>query len=331
MYFSVNTSYKIQMEKRYIFYHHGGSGNHGCEAIVRSVVKILGKHVELISFRPEDDYKYGLDKVVSSIHKVKEIGKSGVMRGYLYVMRHFFRNKKPDYKYQFKDVVNSKEKVAISIGGDLYCGEDTESLTYINKLVSKENVSVLLGCSIEPEKLKDSKIVDDMRRYHLISARESITYSALINAGVKENVILCADPAFQLDTIELPLPSGFEKENTVGINVSPLVIMREKQNGILMKTYDNLIQYIIDNTNYQMALIPHVVWQKKGCVKRHQNTVTTTICGIVLSLNSSFIFFMTLFGREIRKTHRLELKPFQSYFFSFSEGDMEMLLQILVP
>ena len=69
---------------------------------------------------------------------------------------------------------------------------------------------------------------------------------------------------------------------------------------------------------------------KKGCVKRHQKTVTTTICGIVLSLNSSFIFIMTLFGREIRKTHRLELKPFESYFISFSEGDMEVLLQILV-
>ncbi len=248
------------MDKKYIFYHHGGSGNHGCEAIVRSAVKILGKQVDLISFRPEDDFKYGLDKCVSSIYRVKEIGKSGLRRIYLYVMRHFFHNKKLDYKYQFKDAIKCKDKAMISIGGDLYCGKDTESLTYINKLVSKRNNSILLGCSIEPEKLKDKEIIDDMHRYHLIFARESITYNALINAGVKENVFLCADPAFQLDKIELPLPIGFEEGNTIGINVSPLVIMHETQGGILKKTYDNLIKYIIDNTNYQIALIPHVVW-----------------------------------------------------------------------
>ena len=249
------------MSKKYILYHHGGSGNHGCEAIVRSVTKILGRRTELISFRPDDDYKYGLDKVVNSVNKVKDIGRSGVMRGYLYVMRHLFRNKKPDYKYEFRDAVKSKDNVVISIGGDLYCGKDTESLTYLNRLISKRNISVLLGCSIEPEKLKNREIVEDMRRYDLISARESITYNALLNAGVQENVILCADPAFQLDKVELPLPDGFEEGNTIGINASPLVVMHEKQRGILKKTYEKLIEYIIQNTKYQIALIPHVVWQ----------------------------------------------------------------------
>lgn len=248
------------MNKKYIFYHHGGSGNHGCEAIVRSVVKILGKECDLISFRPEDDYKYGLDKVVSSIYKVKEIGKSGIHRIILYIARHFFHSKKLDYKYEFKDVVKSKNNILISIGGDLYCGKDTESLTYLNKIVSKHNTSILLGCSIEPEKLKDPKIVEDMKRYHLIFAREPVTYNALINAGVTKNVFLCADPAFQLDTLNVTLPEGFQEGNTIGINISPLIIMREKTTDIIKSAYDNLIEYIIENTNYQIALIPHVVW-----------------------------------------------------------------------
>lgn len=249
------------MKKKYIFYHHGGSGNHGCEAIVRSTVKILGKQAELISFRPEDDYKYGLDRVLFSIQKVREIGKTRLVRVLLYVARHFFKSKKLDYKYQFADAVNNKGNVLISIGGDLYCGKDTESLTYLNKLISKNNTSILLGCSIEPEKLKDPKIIDDMKRYHLISARETITYNALLSAGIRENVICCADPAFQLDKVELPLPEGFEEGNTVGINISPLVIKHEKHHGIIRTSYDNLIQHIIDNTDYQIALIPHVVWQ----------------------------------------------------------------------
>lgn len=248
------------MDNKYILYHHGGSGNHGCEAIVRSVVKIIGEKVDLVSFRPEDDWKYGLNNIGVSIHNVKNISSTVFFRVYLYVMRHIFNNNKPDYRFQFKDVVNCKDKVVISVGGDLYCGSDTESLTYLNKIISANNISILLGCSIEPEKMKDGQIVADMHRYHLISARESITYNALIAAGVVDNVILCADPAFQLDTVELPLPDRFIKGNTVGINISPLVISREREGGIIRKTYDNLIQYIIKNTGYQIALIPHVVW-----------------------------------------------------------------------
>ena len=153
------------MNKEYVLYHHGGSGNHGCEAIVRSFAKILGKQPQLISFRPEDDYKYGINMVVSSINKVREIRKSGFLRVILYISRHIFHNKKPDYKYEFLDVVKSKGKVLISIGGDLYCGKDTESLTYINKLIHRKNISILLGCSIEPDKFKNPEIINDMKRY----------------------------------------------------------------------------------------------------------------------------------------------------------------------
>ena len=56
------------MNSNFILYHHGGSGNHGCEAIVRSVVKILGKNVDLISFRPEEDWKFELNKIGVSIY-----------------------------------------------------------------------------------------------------------------------------------------------------------------------------------------------------------------------------------------------------------------------
>ena len=41
-------------------YAHGGSGNHGCEAIVRSTLKILNDvnvKKELFSTKPEEDQK----------------------------------------------------------------------------------------------------------------------------------------------------------------------------------------------------------------------------------------------------------------------------------
>ena len=54
------------MAKIYM-YAHGGSGNHGCEAIVRSTCDMLNNplwdEILLISSKTEEDIKYGLDKI----------------------------------------------------------------------------------------------------------------------------------------------------------------------------------------------------------------------------------------------------------------------------
>ena len=48
-------------------YAHGGSGNHGCEAIVRSTYDILNDlfphKMMLISSKPNEDEKYGLSEL----------------------------------------------------------------------------------------------------------------------------------------------------------------------------------------------------------------------------------------------------------------------------
>lgn len=56
------------------------------------------------------------------------------------------------------------------------------------------------------------------------------------------------------------MPEGFAIGNTVGINVSPMIQDNEKKPGITMECYRKLIRFIIDHTDMQIALIPHVVW-----------------------------------------------------------------------
>ena len=46
-------------------YFHGGSGNHGCEAIVRSTLGILGQDAVLHTSNIASDRAYGLDKVTA--------------------------------------------------------------------------------------------------------------------------------------------------------------------------------------------------------------------------------------------------------------------------
>lgn len=41
-----------------VLYPHGGSGNHGCEAIVRSTCKITQADITLFSASPEEDKKW---------------------------------------------------------------------------------------------------------------------------------------------------------------------------------------------------------------------------------------------------------------------------------
>ena len=48
--------------KDIIMYGHSGSGNHGCEAIIRSTMKVLQQQCVVYSNSPEQDKKYGINE-----------------------------------------------------------------------------------------------------------------------------------------------------------------------------------------------------------------------------------------------------------------------------
>lgn len=49
--------------KNIFLYTHGGSANHGCEALVRSTIKILSPNIVTIySKNPQEDVLYGLNQ-----------------------------------------------------------------------------------------------------------------------------------------------------------------------------------------------------------------------------------------------------------------------------
>jgi polysaccharide pyruvyl transferase WcaK-like protein len=55
-----------------------------------------------------------------------------------------------------------------------------------------------------------------------------------------------------------PYPSEIEY---VGINVSPLVIKQETSHDVLINSFVRLIKYIIEETDYGVLLLPHVIWK----------------------------------------------------------------------
>lgn len=241
-------------------YYHGGCLNHGCEAIVRSSKKIINKDMILYTRDITSDKKYNLNRVVSLAEDTNDSIRKNSMKYFMAAIHHKFSH--TDYlfiKYQrenfFKDV--KKNDLYLSIGGDNYCYEGKDILKFYNQIIHKKGgKTVLWGCSFEPKDM-NHEIEKDIALYDYIITRESLSYEVL--KKVNPNISLIPDPAFQLDKVELPLPKKFLEKNTVGINVSPLIMACEKNQGITYINYKRLVEYIINNTNMNIALIPHVV------------------------------------------------------------------------
>ncbi|HHX72288.1 MAG TPA: polysaccharide pyruvyl transferase family protein [Clostridiales bacterium] len=250
----------------FTLYANGSSKNHGCEAIWRSTLSILElseNEIFYLSPNPEDEVLYG-NPVPSDRLIAANIKRSFVVRAVNKVSSKLIgRGLIPEkFDTSFYEKPFSQSAVALSCGGDNYCyGKAPLWLAAANRKAAEMGVpTVLWGCSVEPSVLKDPAIVRDLQSYALICARESLTYEALLAAGVDKNTHLYPDPAFCLGAEEGPLPEGFVPGNTVGINVSPLILRLEKDKGTALSNFRALISHILQNTDMHIALIPHVVW-----------------------------------------------------------------------
>lgn len=247
-----------------VMYLHGGSGNHGCEAIINSTCQMTAEIPKLlVTNREREDRRYSLEPLCDILEE-RKIEEHFFAHVWYYVWRKVFRDPESFMRYRFHEVMGKElAPLYLSVGGDMYCYElsKKEAITANSAFCHAGAKTVLWGCSLEPELLKDPKVVEDMRRYTLITARESITAQALAAAGITENVKQYPDPAFSLVPEETKLPSGFAVGNTIGINISPMILQHESKNGITIENYRKLMDYILEKTDCHIALIPHVIWK----------------------------------------------------------------------
>ena len=288
---------EINLNRPIILYMHAGSGNHGCEAIANTTVKLIAHKREMDGFdtslpviivtnSAEEDRKYTLGQLeqqgLCTIVEENHIDRNFWHHLGYYIYRRLTGDRESFLRYRFKDAFakydeltsscgewdKSVKPLAVSIGGDNYCyPEMVPDLILAHNVFIKRGFDTLLwGCSIEPDSLEDKNFAADMKAFDAIYARESITYNALVAAGVStDKLVMREDPAFSLAIAE---PSdydskkkeGFIPGKTIGINLSPMVQDREQSRGITMKNYRNFIDYVIKETDYNIALIPHVVW-----------------------------------------------------------------------
>ena len=270
-------------------YMHAGSGNHGCEAIVDSLVRMMPlDSFALMTNSAEEDERYLPAEVKARIRILEEqhLQEHKAAHIMYYAYRKVTGDGESFLRYRYRPLTGKgAPKLAVSIGGDNYCYSNmTKDLMTANAMFNRQGTAtVLLGCSIEPKLLGAEKsggteaaqeahrLAADLNRYRLILARESISYQAIRGALAGDfgeeaagKVVYCPDPAFFLPADESALPDGLECGNTVGINLSPMIEDYAADPSAPLKSYAALIREILDTTNMKVALIPHVVWDRSN-------------------------------------------------------------------
>lgn len=254
------------VHKDTIMYAHGSAYNHGCEAIVRATVDLLSlkkEHTLLFSNDIQGDLDYNLDNIV----KIKPINETPVEAnsplGIMYRVRsrfyndhekmyhRFFGEKKYEYLY-------NQGEVALSIGGDNYCyPSGLQSLGLRNYWLNKKGTKTILWGATLSEKFMTADVIEDLNRYSLICVRETDSLELLKKHSIKTEIVFSPDPAFALKTEETQWEDC--NKDIIGINISPYVFDCS-ENNIGLKNYVTLINWILKETNFDIALIPHVVY-----------------------------------------------------------------------
>ncbi len=247
-----------------LMYCHNGSGNHGCEAIIRSTVGILRRsgpwQYYQITRAPQEDQRYGVDDLVKLLPEFSPVEHRGAGFWKAYLAQKLRKDPKP------MDVLSNLPAfrtpqgptVSLSIGGDNYCYSGYGLYTRYHALsLQQGHKTVLWGCSVEPSALEDEALLADLKSFHKILVRESISYEAMQAKGLT-NMVLYPDPAFTLEPC--PNPDVLPRSNTVGINCSPMVLQYGSENSNILGNYEALIRHILDTTDMNIALVPHVVW-----------------------------------------------------------------------
>lgn len=240
---------------------HGGSANHGCEAIVRTTAQLLANPMILYSSAPEQDKTYGVDALYTLLADIDAPCNRGSWQWFVAAVQTKLTGKIDlTMRFRKKALLTDAKKgdIFLSVGGDNYCYAGTDLIVANNRNLRRKGVKTILwGCSVEPELLNDAAVAKDITSYDLITARESISYEAL--KKVNPNTILVADPAFTLERVNLTLPEGWIEGKMIGINASPLILQSGKSGTLVLDAYKALIRRILETTDCSIALIPHVV------------------------------------------------------------------------
>lgn len=247
------------MEK-VLIYGIGSFKNHGCEAIVNATIKSIDKKKYFLGLACHDlkynmkFYNNDINEYVLHSYSLNSLDDCNKSKYYNYVENREFLNAEEIMYKSVIDKINEYD-FFISAGGDNYSYGYSYWLYAIHNEIKRQNKkSVLWGASLY-DKLLDRELINDLRKYDLLVLRESISYSAAKEHIDESKLMLVPDPAFALEPKQVNLDNWYFNRDIIAINVSPLTIKNEEQYASVVM----FINYLLENTNYSILLLPHVL------------------------------------------------------------------------
>lgn len=221
----------------FLLYGEGSALNKGCEAILNTTIKKIQKSCD-------GDIVLATNDILND---TKTFGKN--------ITKCVRQNLEDE---EFKKEI-SKADICLSVGGDNYSYGEPEWLYNINKYIKKMGKKNVLWCASLYDEIKLDEMIRDIKTFDTIIVREELSYRAVTKFVPKERVLKLPDTAFSLAKKEVELPEIFkENKKVVGINISPLISNYTDDENNIIQSVQALIDYILKNTDYNIALIPHV-------------------------------------------------------------------------
>lgn len=243
---------------------HLDGGNRGCEAITKSTAFLLKNSASNICAYTKNislDTSLGINKYCTLIQMKVPFVKKVIRKICMFFAKSAEKRKRIYFRYHYLPYMKKvkQDDLYLSTGGDMMCYVDNE-VVYTNNYLHKKGVkSILWGCSMGKENVTPAKL-DTLKKFSAIYARESLSYSFFKDIGLKK-VFLLPDPAFILEPQPCELPIVFKGNDVIGINLSDFILTGESNKA---EQVFELINYILDNTNYQILLVPHVFWSAQN-------------------------------------------------------------------
>lgn len=279
------------MDKYILLWGHTGSVNRGCDAIVKSTADLIRNNTNykcaLVTNRYLEDKEMGeseFDEIIETIG----FDNSFLCRIVSLFVKVALKNEKLFQKIKQKPVIKWLKKndaKVLIVGGDTYTHQ--ENLNNI-KLASGNEFIVdycvknkiecyLWACSIDQGTMQLEEFKEHFEKFNKIFPREDETLNNFENAGYNlGKIISVADPAFCLEVEE-----GYKLKNkTIAFNLSRIGCSTNKE--VVLENYNRAIRYILDNTDYDVLLLPHVFeiekkasW--KDCLYKFNSDYDTSI------------------------------------------------------
>jgi len=245
--------------------------NRGSEALARGISHIckqMGEETKVILNSAEKNFPEGVnlpcvDEYVKRLSYNSAKSPKALLAAFA---DRVLKNKKLAAKIRYKKLLDAARKsdVVVIMAGDNFdvspeYNFDGNSFLYCLLKEQNDAKLVMYDCSMGKENTNKT-IVKGFNKCDAVTARDSISLGNMTEAGVKD-VKYYPDPAFVMEKETCSLPEGWKKGKMMGLNLSNL-ILRSKYGGDkekVLESYYNMINKVLDETDFSIVLIPHVM------------------------------------------------------------------------